>query len=113
METTTKSEYIGKATSDQIAVWKNKHGNVFAFEQADKKDENKVHLTYVKKPSLPQVQNAFRFLNEDPIKSGLMLLSDCRLGGSEVTVNDDEYKLGIANKMIGLFKPVVADLKEV
>ena len=105
--------YIGKASPEQLEGWKAKWGKVLSFEQVDPKDDNTVHVTYVKKPNLAQVQRAFTKLAEDPIAGGRMLLQDCHLGGSQVAIDDEEYSQGLASKMPGLFKPVQAALKEV
>lgn len=104
------TEIIGQATEEQIKQWKAKYEKVVTFLQTDK--EGNKHITYVRTPKLPEMQNASRFVEEDPIKSGLMLLNDCRLGGSEKVMQTDEMKFGISKKMPGLFKAVEAEMGE-
>jgi hypothetical protein len=106
-------ELIGQATAEQIAQWKNQHASVMVLEQEDPKDADKMHLTYVRKPTLAEVQNAFRHLQTDVIKTGMILLNTCRLGGSDHAHNDEEFRAGQATKMVTVFKSVSADLKEV
>lgn len=101
---------IGQATEEQIKQWKAKHGKVITFIQTD--DKGQKHITYARTPRLPEMQNASRFIADDPIKSGLMLLNDCRLGGSEEVIQTDEMKFGVSKKMPSLFQTVEAELGE-
>jgi hypothetical protein len=105
--------YIGQADDKQLTAWKAKHGQVFVFEQIDAKDENTLHVTYVKKPNLTQIQRAINVAEDDMIKTGITLLNDCHLGGSEKVMENEELKLGVSSLMPGLFKKVTATLKEV
>jgi|GEM_PF-5524103 len=103
---------IGETTPEQLTAWKAKYGKVFTLAQED--DAGVTHLTYVCKPTFEQVQSAFQFLNEDVIKTGKMLLADCRLGGSDFAHTDPEFKIGLCTKMVGFFKPkMVTEVKEV
>lgn len=106
-------KYIGEVSPEQLTEWKAKWTNVYRFDQADPKDASIVHVTYVKKPNLMQVQRAISVASDDMLQTGITLLKDCHLGGSDKVMNDDEFMVGVSSQMPGLFQKVNADLKEV
>lgn len=98
---------IGKATEAEIAVWKEKHTDVYQYKQTD--ENGNVHYTYVRKPKLADISLASRFADTDPIKSNLSMFNSCRLGGSEAVLDNDELKQGVIRKVTRLFKSVEAE----
>lgn len=101
---------IGKATEAQIEVWKNKYKDIYEYVQED--NDGNQHYTYCRKPNLTDISFAARFAEADPIKSSLSMFTNCRLGGSEFVVENDEFKQGIIKRISKLFKAVEAEEKK-
>jgi hypothetical protein len=99
---------VGTVDQEQLTAWKAKYGKVYQFIQED--DKGQQHVTYVCKPTFEQVQYAFTYIAEDLIKTGKILLDDCRLGGSEVALNEPEFKIGLCTKMVGYFKAKTVEI---
>lgn len=104
-----KQEF-GKADIAQINKWKELHKDIYEYTQ---KDENgNIHYTYVRKPTLDDISYASKFIESNPIKGSLSMFTNCRLGGSEEVVNNDEMKQGIIKKISRLFQTVEATEKK-
>ncbi|MDR3133534.1 MAG: hypothetical protein LBU42_05865, partial [Prevotellaceae bacterium] len=65
-----------KATTEQIAEWKAKYGDIFCITVEDK-------ACYLKKPSRKALGYASMAGKENPLKFNEVLLNDCWLAGDE------------------------------
>lgn len=79
----SKETLIGQATPEQIAVWKEKHGEIFSI-----KVDN--HVCYLHKPGRKTISYASVAGKNDPLKFNETLLRECWLGGSESIRKDDD-----------------------
>lgn len=89
-------EFIGQATPEQIAAWKEEHGDVFSIKAEG-------HICYLKKPSRKAISYASVAGKVDPLKFNETLLRECWLGGSEeIRKNDDLFLAasGVLNDIV-------------
>lgn len=82
-------------TEEDIAVWKKKHGDVFAVNIEGK-------TAYLKKPSRKSI--GFSMSAKDPIKAKEILLKDMWVGGDENMLVEDAYFLGLAGQVDSLIE---------
>jgi hypothetical protein len=74
-----------KATKEQLAEWKAKHGDVFCIKVDEK-------VCYLKKPGRKALGYATVAGKENPMKFNETLLNECWLGGDEdIKTNDDLF----------------------
>lgn len=95
----------GVATPEQIAQWKEKHGDVFAVSVDG-------HVCYLKKPDRKTLAYASSIGTKDPIKFNEVLLSNCWLGGSEAIKTDDSLFLGASGKLSEIIEVKEAELEK-
>lgn len=100
-----QKKFIGEATPEQIAEWKEKHGDVFAVKCDG-------HVAYLKKPSRKAISYASIAGKNDPMKFNELLLSDCFVGGSEAVKTDDSLFLGVSGKIAELIEVKEAELEK-
>ena len=86
-----KQELIGQATEEQVAKWKQKHGEIYALE-ADGK------VCYVHKPDRKTLAYVATLQN-NPIKMAETMLNNCWLGGCDDFKTDDELFLGVSAQL--------------
>ncbi len=87
----------GQATAEQIAKWKQKHGEIFEIGTAGK-------VCYLKKPGRKELSFASITGGEDPYKWNEAILESCWLGGDEEIKKDDELFLAASSKLTELVK---------
>lgn len=96
---------VGKATPEQIAAWKAKHGDV--FEIVCEK-----HYGYLKKPDRKVLSMATTIGQNDPMKFNELVAENCWLGGSRELLTKDEYFFAIVDKMNALIVVKEAEIKK-
>ncbi|MDR1370937.1 MAG: hypothetical protein LBJ72_12570 [Dysgonamonadaceae bacterium] len=94
-----------KATQEQIADWKAKHGDVFRIQVEDKS-------CYLKKPSRKALGYASMAGKENPLKFNEVLLNDCWLAGDEDVKTDDTLFLSVSSKLTELIQVKDAELEK-
>ena len=101
----------GGITDQQISHWKNQYGEVKAIiVPLDDLGETKV-TGYFRKPDLKIIQAAAPFTEIDPVKSGMIQLENCFLGGDDAFKNNDEVKLSAIQALNKMFRVRVAEIK--
>ena len=77
---------------DQIAVWKQRHGAIYALEIGE-------YIAHVRKPSPTDLKLAHQASNGDPLKMHENLLDNCWLGGPPEVKTEDGLYLSAAFAM--------------
>ncbi len=96
-----------QVTSEVIAEWKQKHGNVFQYEAEDGKK------AYFRKPSRPEIEAASALaISNKQIQSNAMLARTTFLGGDECIINEDQYFFGLSGHLAKIIKKVEGELTE-
>lgn len=92
----SKTEFIGQATPEQIAAWKEQHEEVFSIKVEG-------HVCYLRKPSRRAISYASVAGKSDPLKFNETLLKECWLGGSDAVRRQDDLFLaasGVLDQLI-------------
>lgn len=103
--TKTEDKLIGKVTDEQIQIWKNKHGKIYAIEVDGS-------VCYLKRPDRKTLSAAAAIGQSDPIKFAEIMLENCWLGGDSEIKTDDVKFLGVSSKLDSLVQVASARLKE-
>lgn len=102
-----------EATAEQIQQWKAKHGRVFHIGIDDMRDPEAPKLdAYAKVPDKATLGAASKFVNEDPVKAGDIMRSNCLLYADEDLQKHDEYIVALNIEIGKLFKIPAATVKE-
>lgn len=96
---------IGKATPEQIAMWKAQHGDVYEISV-----EN--HFGYLKKPDRKVVSYASTVGQTDPMKFNELVIQNCWIAGSDELKTRDEYFYGVAAQLSILVEVKAAEIKK-
>jgi hypothetical protein len=94
-----------KATKEQIAEWKKKHGDVYCIKVEDK-------ACYLKKPNRKTLGYAAVAGKENPLKFNEVLLRDCWLAGDEEISKNDDLFMSISPKLSELIEYKEAELEK-
>lgn len=94
-------ELKGQASPEQIAEWKEKHGEVNMLTLEG-------HVAYLKNPDRKTLSYAMASMIRNPMQAQEHMLNGCWLGGSEEIKKDDSLFVSFAAKAMDLF-----DIKEV
>jgi len=78
----------GKATDEQIAMWKNLHRDVWEVIATDK-------VCYLKRPDRKTLQAVSAIAETDGDRSNQVLIESCWLGGDEEIKTNDIYFLEV------------------
>ena len=92
----------GTATTEQIAEWKKKHGDIFKVEVGDS-------VCYLKKPDR-KTMSYVATLGNNPIRANEALLQNCWLGGDESIKTDDEKFFGVSAKLAEIIQIKEAEI---
>lgn len=101
----SKTEWIGQATPEQIAAWKEQHGELFAIRAGG-------HVCYLHKPSRRAISYASVAGKSDPLKFNETLLRECWVGGSEEIRRNDELFLAASGVLAELIEVKEAELEK-
>jgi len=94
-----------KATKEQIAEWKAKHGDIFLIKVEDK-------ACYLRKPSRKVLGYASVAGKDNPLKFNEVILNDCWLNGDEEIKTNDDLFLSISPKLTELIEVKEAELEK-
>ena len=95
----------GKATPEQIAAWKQEHGEVHEVEVED-------HFCYLKNPSRKVLGYASTAGKQNPIKFNEIMLAGCWVGGDEKMKTDDSLFLAVGSVLQELVQVKEATIKK-
>lgn len=98
-------EENGKATLEQIAIWKHNYGDVYEVKVEDK-------YGYLKKPDRKILSFATSVGQNDPMKFNEMVLNNCWIDGDIDLKNKDEYFFALVAKMNELIEIKEAEIKK-
>lgn len=103
----------GGVTQHQIEAWKLKHGvdKVKAFDIPVNDEGTEIATGYFRKPDLQVIAISSKFIENDPIKAGLVLFENCWLGGDERITKDDELKMSAIESLNTMFRVRTATIK--
>ncbi len=99
------AKWIGQAAPEQIAEWKQQHGEVFAVKVDG-------HVCYLHKPSRKTISYASVAGKTDPLKFNETLLRERWLGGSEAIRQDDGMFLAAGGVLDRLVEIKEAELEK-
>lgn len=105
MMSTEKNTFSGEATAEQIAQWKKKHGDIFAYV-ADGK------IGYLRRPSRQVVSSASVAGTNDPFKFAEVVVVNCWLGGDDALCTEDKYFMGLAQKVNEIVEIKIGEIKK-
>ncbi len=97
---------MGKVTAQQIAEWKEKHGDDFKIEFEDGKE------VYLRKPKRKELGYAMSKVQTNPLGFAEVILQNCWLGGDEEVRDNDSYFLGASSQIDELMEVQQASLKK-
>ena len=92
----------GKATAEQIADWKKKHGDVFKAQVDDS-------VCYLKKPDR-KTMSYVATLGNNPVRANEALLENCWLGGDEDIKTNDEKFFGVSAQLAEIVQVKEAEI---
>lgn len=95
-----------KATAQQIADWKKKHGAIFMIDFEDGK------IAYLRKPTRKELSYAMTTQQSNPLGFAEIILQSCWLGGDDEVRTDDAYFFGASAKLDSLMEVKTAELKK-
>lgn len=98
-------ELKGRATAEQIAMWKSRHGEVYEVAVDGS-------AGYLKKPDRKTIKAVAAIGGADPISGSEVLLANCWLGGDETLKTDDGKFFAVSRKLAELVEVKQADLKK-
>ena len=101
----SNEKMIGQATPEQIAEWKEKHGEIFAIKVDG-------HVCYLHKPSRKTISYASVAGKTDPLKFNETILRQCWLGGSEAIRTDDDKFMSAGGVLDQLIEVKEAELEK-
>ena len=102
---TIQIKEIMRATKEQIADWKKKHGFVCEISVGDKS-------CFLRKPTRHELSYGTTVAAKDPIKFNEILLKACWLAGDEDIQTNDELFLAVCPKLAELVEVKEAQLKK-
>ncbi len=94
-------------TQEQIAQWKEQHGDVISYTVEDK-------IGYFRKPTRKEVSYASVASNQmkDAVKYSETLMNACWLGGDREIIDKDEYFIGAIGVVEALSETKVGEVKK-
>jgi len=92
-------------TAEQIAQWKEKHGDIYKVTVKDK-------VCYLKRPTRKAIGYASVAGKDNPLKFNEVILKDCWLGGDEEIQTDDTLFLAASSKLAELIEVEEAELEK-
>lgn len=105
-----KEKFIGEATAEQIAEWKDKYGDVFAIKAED--DNEVMHICYLRTPKRKDLSAASVAGKVDPLKFNETILRQCWLGGDVAMRTDDKLFLSVSGKIPDIIEIAEAELEK-
>ncbi|MCQ2359955.1 MAG: hypothetical protein MJ009_00540 [Paludibacteraceae bacterium] len=94
-----------KATEEQIASWKAKHGDVFKITVDGK-------CCFLHKPDRKVLGFASMASKENPLKFNEVILQNCWIDGDEEILTNDELFLSVSGKIGELIQIKEAELEK-
>lgn len=94
---------MSKVTTQQIAEWKKKHGDIFKITVDGKE-------AYLHKPDRKTLGYATSLASNEPLKFNEVLLNNCWLGGDTEIKTDDTLFLSASSKLAELIEIKNAEL---
>ena len=101
----SNEKLIGQATPEQIAEWKEKHGEIFSIKVDG-------HVCYLRKPRRKDISYASVAGKTDSLKFNEAMLRQCWLGGSEAIRTDDDKFMGAGAILDQLVEVKEAELEK-
>ncbi len=95
-----------KVTTQQIADWKKKYGDIFKISFQDNKEG------FVRKPTRKELSYAMTKVQSNPLGFAEAILQNCWLGGDEEIRTNDDYFLGASSQLDALMEVKTAELKK-
>ena len=104
---------VGVVDENQINAWKAKHKIKKVHEIYTTDDDDVLHVTYCRKPTIDHLQLLATYAKKDQEIKGLKVLyNTVRLGGSEEVINDPEMHMSAMSAVSKIFKRKEAIVKK-
>jgi hypothetical protein len=100
-----KKQLKGQATDAQIAIWKEKFGDVYQVIVEDK-------TCYLHKPNRQTLSAAATLGQTDPMRYNEVVVNNCWIAGVEEFKTDDSYFFALSEKLIELVELKTAEIKK-
>ncbi|MDR3226050.1 MAG: hypothetical protein LBT56_00060 [Prevotellaceae bacterium] len=100
-----KKHLKGEATEAQIALWKEKYGDIFQVVIEDK-------TCYLHKPDRKTLSAAATLGQTDPMRYNEVVINNCWIDGADEFKNDDSYFFALSEKLIELVELKTAEIKK-
>ncbi len=97
---------IGKATAEQIKMWKNQYGNIYKYTTTDGK------WCVLKSPDLLTLDACKTISGGSSIKFDIALVDNCWIDGDVELKTIDKYRMGLFDWLGGIIKKVDGQLEE-
>jgi hypothetical protein len=104
------AEITHEATPEQVAKWKEKHGDVFEIVVIDK--EGKERFAYIKRPNRMTLGMAQKTSGDDPFKFNETVLRNSWLGGDMDIINDDNLFFGASDQLDKVIERAESTIKK-
>lgn len=95
----------GQATTEQIAMWKNLHGDVFEVVVEDK-------VCYLHKPDRKVLSAATTIGQDDPMRYNEIMLENCWISGDPAMKTNDDYFFAVVEELGSLIEFKKAEIKK-
>ncbi len=107
----SKGRIIGQASAEQIAQWKDKYGDIFAFKVEDTDDTT--HICYLRTPNRKDLSAATFAGKDSPIKFNEVILRQCWLDGGSLAIREnDRMFLAVSGKIAEIIEIGEAELEK-
>jgi hypothetical protein len=100
-----KKELKGQATEAQIAIWKEKYGDVYQVIVEDK-------TCYLHKPDRKTLSAAATLGQSDPMRYNEVVVNNCWIAGADEFKDDDSYFFALSEKLIELVELKTVEIKK-
>jgi hypothetical protein len=100
-----KKELKGQATEAQIAIWKEKFGNVYQITVEDK-------TCYLHKPDRQTLSAAATLGQSDPLRYAEVFINNSWIAGAEEFRDDDSYFIALSETLLELVEVKTAEIKK-
>jgi hypothetical protein len=94
----------GEATTEQIAVWKQKHSKIWQIEVDG-------HVCYLRKPTRQEISLATILGTKNPIAYKESIINSCWLGGSDAIKTDDDLFMSVSSELPALVEFKLVEIK--
>ncbi len=105
-----QGKVIGQATPEEIAVMKEKHGDVFEIIAIAK--DGTEHKGYLRRPKRQEISYATKVGASNPLGFNESIIKACWLAGDEAIKTDDALFMGASGQIAEIIEVAEASIKK-